>query len=83
MRCGVMAASKNSFSTYIFATLFISTTYYFRRIKLAHLSSHEAFENLKNAKKDLAQAKKDKADSATIQKLQKAVNNAQLIANQF
>lgn len=50
---------------------------------MAHLTSHEASENVKKAKAALAKAKKDKKDANTISDLQKKVNNAQLIANQF
>lgn len=48
-----------------------------------HLSSHEAFEKLRKAKAELAAAKKAKKPEAEIKRLQKEVNNAQLIANQF
>lgn len=50
---------------------------------MAHLTSHEAFEKLAKAKKDLAAAKKAKKDATTLKKLQKAVNDAQAVANLF
>jgi hypothetical protein len=52
-------------------------------MKLAHLTSREAFEKLAKAKASLKQAKKDKKDAATIKSLQKAVNDAQAVANLF
>lgn len=48
-----------------------------------HTSSDEAFETLRQAKADLAAAKKAKASAATIKNLEKAVNNAQAVANLF
>lgn len=50
---------------------------------MAHLTSQEAFAKLDKAKKDLAKAKKAKKTPEEIKKLQKAVNDAQAVANLF
>ncbi len=48
-----------------------------------HTSSYDADQNLKAAKKKLAEARKNGASKSEIKQLQKEVNNAQAVRNLF